>query len=308
MIDEKLLKKISIRLDRTQTPPTPHSIRRTEEERFRVIRCVIDIFKLGEIPVRYAYSIVEQNAIIGVMRPDSEQSVLYDVPKDKTLPIDERIRQLVLELRTLTRPKESLRIDSKGYLQDGQSFLQHAPLIEWYQILESLGRCAGLVSDTGSKYLFPPVIELDGEELQIPALTLEELRDRINRIAYGQWPTEAIEDTGNNSNLPTTGSGSGQPDGKSTDEGSGTSSQFGSDSVKQRTKTIQLSRMIFIAQGRDGHYYRVPESYQDITLPTKMLVSGKIQKAGIVYKLFQDQIGDINPDLKHLDREQGDEE
>lgn len=289
--------KIVIRLDRTQQPPTPHSIRPKEEERLRIFRSVIEILQLGEIPVAYAYSVPEQSSILGYMRREGEQAQLHDVPADKALSIEDRIRQLVQELRILTRPKECLRTDSEGYLQDGQLLLRYAPLIEWYDALEALGRHAGLDSDGGSNCVFPPVICLGGEELRIPALTLEEFRDRIKRIRKGQWPTEAVEDTEGGSASPTLGPGGGQPENSSVDEGDDSGYQSGNDNVKHRTATIRLSKMVPVAQADNGHFYRIPESIQNISLPAHVQVSRKIPRLASIYEISKAQITGITSEL-----------
>lgn len=308
MTEKKLVRNVAIRLDRTQTPPTPHSIRPKEEERLRIFRCVVEILQLGEIPVAYAYSVPEESSILGFMRRENEQTELHDVPKDKTLSIDDRIRQLVRELRILTRPRESLRIDSRGYLQDGRLLLRYAPLIEWYEALETLGRYAGLVSNGGSECLFPPVICLEGEELRIPAVSLEEFRDRIKRIGNGQWPTEVVEGSLGSSGSPTSGPGGEQPENSSGDEGEGSGSQFGNDNVKPRTATIRLSKMVSVAQGDNGHFYLVPESIQDISLPAHVQLWRKIPRLGSIYEISKAQIASITSELNFGDWSEDDRE
>lgn len=308
MTEKKLIHNVAIRLDRTQTPPTPHSIRPKEEERLRIFRCVVEILQLGEIPVAYAYSVPEESSILGFMRRESEQTELHDVPKDKAMSIEDRIRQLVRELRILTRPQESLRTDSRGYLQDGGLLLRHAPLIEWYEALEALGRYAGLVSNDDSTYLFPPVISLEKEELRIPALTLEEFRDRINRIGQGQWPTEATEGGEGDSGSSSTGSGIDQPEDDSHVEGEGSNSQSGGGSDEQKTTSIRLVEMISVAQDRDGGYYRVPDAVQDVALPAKLVVSRKKTRMGNLYDISGARIISITEELKFGSREEGDGE
>jgi hypothetical protein len=308
MIKEKLVRNIVIRLDRTQEPPAPHSIRPKEEERLRIFRSVIEILQLGEIPVAYAYSVPEQSSIFGYMRRESEQSELHDVPRDKAMSIDERIQQLVQELRVLTRPPASLRTDSRGYLQDGGLLLRYAPLIEWYEALETLGRYAGLDSNGDSTYLFPPVISLENEELRIPALPLEDFRDRINRIGKGQWPTEATEDSKGKTGSPTAESSGDPAENDSGVEGEGSNSQSGGDNDKRKTATIRLCKMIPVAQGRDGHYYHVPETVRKTALPAKLLVSQKIPRMGSVYDICEARIASITPELQFGNSEEDDGE
>lgn len=308
MTEKKLVRNVAIRLDRTQTPPTPHSIRPKEEERLRIFRCVVEILQLGEIPVAYAYSVPEESWILGFMRRESEQTELHDVPKDKAMSINDRIRQLVRELRILTRPQKSLRTDSRGYLKDGGLLLRYAPLIEWYEALEALGRYAGLASNDDSTYLFPPVISVEEEELRMPALTLEEFRDRINRIAQGQWPTDVVEGGEGNSASSPGGLGIDEPEDDPDDEGERSNSQSGSDSDENKTTTIRLVEIIPVAQDGDGGYYRVPDAVKNAALPAKLVVSRKRTRMGSLYDISEARIVSINEELKFGNREEGDGE
>ena len=308
MVEKKLFENVTIRLDRTQFPPTPHSIRPKEEERLRIFRSVIELFQVGGIPVSYAYSVPEQSAILAFMRREEEQGEMHDHRPDRRMSREDRIRQLLEELSTLKRDPESLRIDSRGYLEDGGIVLRNAPLAEWYEAMEALGRNAIPESNDGAEYYFSPIVSIDGEDFKIPALTLEDFRDRINRIHQGQWPSAVVKDNEGGSDRVKSGSdGNTTSSGSSEDTEGGNPQSVGEDD-EHESKTIRLAKLILVAKGKDGRYYHVPDSIKSSMLPAKFEVSPKCPRMGSIYDMTEVKITSITEELKFRDWETGSEE
>lgn len=298
MVEKKLFANVTLRVDRTQLPPTPHSIRPREEERLRIFRDVIELMQLGAIPVSYAYSVPEQSAIVGFMRREVEQVEIPNVREVKEIEPEDRIRQLLRELSILMRDPQTLQIDSRGYLNDGGLLLRHAPLIEWYQGLERLGRNAIPESRDGAAYFFSTIVSIDGEDWQIPALPLEEFRDRINRISKGQWPTEVVEGHKKKSYGITPEPDGNQPSSATAEEEKGTNSDSAGDNEKPKPQTIRLIRLILVAQARDGLYYHVPDKINSSMLPAKFEVSRKSPRIGSLYDMTEVDIMGYHQELK----------
>lgn len=284
MTASKLLQNVTIRLRRTQKPPTPHSIRPKEEERLRIFREVIQVFQLARIPVAFAYSVPEQSAILGYLRQETHQEEL--LLEDRELSMEDRIRQLVRELQVLKRPPESLRTDLKGYLQEGGLMLRHAPLVEWFEALEALGRHANPTSEDGDTCVFPLVVSLEGEDFRIPALPLEEFRDRINRIRQGQWPRETVENPDGKSGS-SNGPGGGKPKSGPDDDELEPDDGSGRDHDKHETITLRLSALMPVAKGHDGQFYRLPDSISSEELPGTLRVSVKKSRLGSLYDVSE---------------------
>ncbi len=295
MSDSKLLKNVTIRLDRTQAPPAPHSIRPKEEERLRIYRDVVEVLQLARIPVAYAYSVPEQSAILGYLRRETEQEEL--LPEDRKLSIEDRIRQLVRELQILKRPPESLRTDLKGYLQDGGLMLRHAPLVEWFEALNRLGRQANPVSEDGTTYVFPLIISLEEEDFRIPAMPLELFRDRIARIRQGQWPRETLEKPDGKPGS-SKGPGGVKPKSGPDDDELEPDDGSGREHDKHETITLRLSALMPVAKGHDGQFYRLPDSISSEELPGTLRVSVKKSRLGSLYDLSECITFTFNAELK----------